>query len=271
MDNTEKVTLYEAIDTFRVFCGMVLLSFAQYGHDQRETTSRNFVARGMSCLQSIFSVWEIGNEQDAWILSRSLIDRLLHLHYLAETDSFIDFDNYSFMSMFKAREKTISNSLMNNKISQEMKDLHKSEKPKFDYLQKNQRGWYRPRPREVAKQMELNIVYDMYDYASMHVHPISNDGVDDFEKLIGKPGDHLPDSIVVRNSIIIQSLLVQEALNVSKMKWRAIVYDFLNQIRTFAGNGDAQYLTTMYKLGKAWPEFNLCEVSIPESRTTPLS
>ena len=54
-------------------------------------------------------------------------------------------------------------------------------------------------------------------------------------------------------------MLVQEALNVSRMRWRAIAYDFLDQVRVFLGTGDPQFHVTFYKIGRAWPEFELCE------------
>lgn len=267
MDSNEKDDLLQGIDIFRVYCGMVLLSFAKHGHGLRETTARNFIARGMSSLQSIYHVWEIGNEQDAWILHRSLVDRLLHLHFLGVTDSFTDFEEYSFISMFKARDKIISNPLMRNKV-QQLKEIHKNERQKYETLLIKGCKWKRPRAQDVAKQMNLSLVYDIsYDYASMHVHPLSSDGFNDFQKLIEIPDKlTLPDSTVVRNSINVQSLLVQEAFNISKMRWRAIAYDFLSQIRSFAGCDDQQYITTIYKLRKVWPDFHLCEEPTTEKK-----
>jgi hypothetical protein len=252
---------YQAIDTFRIYCGVVLLSFDHYGHDLRETISRNFIARGMSCSQSIFAVWKAGSEQDAWILHRSLVDRLLHLHYLEVTNSFSEFEEYSFLSIYEAREKLISDPFMNNRIPQHLKEFHKAEKSRYSLLSAKQTKWHRPKARDVARQMDLNLIYNLgYDYASMHVHPMSNDGNDDFKTLTEAPQERtLPDATVVRNSILVQSLIVQEALNISKMRWRAIVYDFLCQIREFLGTGDTQYLLTMYKISKAWPDFQLCE------------
>lgn len=259
--------LYQAIDTLRVYCGVLLLSFAHYGRSLRETTARNFVARGMSCLQSIFAVWKAGSEQDAWILHRSLIDRLLHLHYIGVTNSFSEFDEYSFVSMYKAREKLISNPLMSNRVPQSLKEFQKTQKSKYQLLTNKQNQWHRPRAEDVAKQMKLNLIYDLgYDYASMHVHPMSDDGSDDFKRLTDTSHElTLPDATVIRNSIMVQSLIIQEALNVSKMRWRAIVYDFLSQIREFLGTSDLQYQLTMYKIGKAWPEFQLCEAPKTEN------
>jgi hypothetical protein len=89
---------------------------------------------------------------------------------------------------------------------------------------------------------------------------MASDGEADFTALISPPGAiKLPDATVVRNSILVQSMLVQEAFNVSRMCWRAIAYDFLDQVRVFLGTGDPQFHVTFYKIGRAWPEFELCE------------
>jgi len=263
---TESEALYQAIDTFRVYCGVVLVSFSRHGQGLRETIGRNFIARGMSCTQSIFAVWKAGSDQDAWILHRSLIDRLLHLHYLGVTDTFTEFDEYSFLSRYAARNKLISDPYISSRIPKGLKELHKTEKARYDLLASNKRApWQRPKAHDVAKEMDLSFLYDLgYDYASMHVHPMSDDGHDDFKALTESPPEHaLPDATVVRNSILVQSLIVQEALNVSKMRWRAILYDFLTQIRVFLATSDPQYQVTMHKIGKIWPEFELCESPDP--------
>ena len=65
---SESEVLRQAIETFRVYSGVVLLSFAKHGQGLRDTVARNFIARGMSCTQSIYAVWRAGSEQDAWIL-----------------------------------------------------------------------------------------------------------------------------------------------------------------------------------------------------------
>ncbi len=123
----EAEMLHEVIETFRIFCSVVLLSFGQHGQDLRETIARNFIARGMSCTLNIFAVWQSGSEQDAWILHRSLLDRLFHLHHLIETDGFSDFDEYSFISEYKARQSLMSDPDMSSKISSTLKELQGSE------------------------------------------------------------------------------------------------------------------------------------------------
>ena len=163
----EPETLQRAIETFRVYCGVVLLSFAKHGQGLRETIARNFVARGMTCTQNIFAVWKAGSEQDAWILHRSLLDRSLHLHHLNETNGFSDFEDYSFLSMYKARHQLLSDPDMTSKAPPGMKELQKSNKARYDEIAAKRSRWQRPKPEEVAKKMDLGFLYRFgYDYAS---------------------------------------------------------------------------------------------------------
>ena len=221
---SESEVLRQAIETFRVYSGVVLLSFAKHGQGLRDTVARNFIARGMSCTQSIYAVWRAGSEQDAWILHRSLLDRLLHLHHLGQTDGFSEFEEFSFLSMYEARHQLLSDPDMSAKVPPSLKELQKLDRPRYDIISAKQTRWHRPKAEEVAKRMNLGFLYRFgYDYASMHVHPMSGDGEADFTTLISAP--HVvtvPDATVVRNSILVQSMLVQEAFNVSKMRWRAI-------------------------------------------------
>jgi hypothetical protein len=257
--------LRQAIEAFRVYCGIVLLSFSEHAKGLRETVIRNFVARGMSCTESIYAVWKAGSVQDAWILHRSLLDRLLHLHHLGETESFADFEEYSFLSMYEARHQLLCDPDMRSKVPQGLKELQKSNKARYDEISSKQVRWRRPKPEEVAKKMDLGFLYRFgYDYASTHVHPMAADGEADFTMLISPPHTlTVPDATVVSNSILVQSMLVQEAFNVSKMRWRTIAYDFLDQIRLFLGTGDPQFQVTLYKIGRVWPDFQLCEQPMP--------
>lgn len=253
--------LSRAVETLRAFCGIVLLSFAKHGQDLRDTVARNFVARGMGSTQSIYTVWKSGHEQDVWILHRSLLDRLFHLHHLGATDEFEAFEEYSFISMYKARQQLISDPAMKDKVPSSLKELQGVSRQRYDTLAGKKPRWRRPKAEDIARSMDLGFLYRFgYDYASTHVHPMIDDGEADVAALIAAPGAvKQPDSTVLKNSILVQSLLVQEAFNVSGLKWRAIAYDFLVQIRAFVGMGNPGYQVTFPKIGRAWPEMELCE------------
>lgn len=262
----ERDTLGEAIETLSVYCGVVLLSFVQDGQGLGEQVAQNFVARGMICTRNIFSVWSAGSEPDAWILFRSLVDRLLHLYYLRNTDSFSAFEEYSFLAMYEARHKLLSDADMKNKVTTGLKELQRANKARYDLICVKQPRWHRPKAEDVAKEMDLGFLYRFgYDYASTHTHPMFSDGEIDFRTLVAAPHAlGLPDSTVVRNSILVQSLLVREALILSKMRWHRKVHDFLDQIHAFLDTGDRQFLVTMYEIGRAGPDFRLCKVAVPD-------
>ena len=48
-------------------------------------------------------------------------------------------------------------------------------------LSKNLPVWQRPKAEEVAKQLNMRFLYRFgYDFGSTHVHPMANDGQQDF-------------------------------------------------------------------------------------------
>jgi hypothetical protein len=92
---------------------------------------------------------------------------------------------------------------------------------------------------------------------------MANDGETDFARLTSRTQTVAAgDPTVINNSLLIQSMLIQEALNVSSLKWRAIVYDFLDQVKRFAGDASPEMHGTFYKIGKAWPDFELCSPGV---------
>ncbi len=258
-EQTEELS--RAVEILRAFCGIVLLSFAKHGQDLRDTVARNFVARGMASTQSIYTVWKAGHEQDAWILHRALLDRLFHLHHLGANDEFEAFEEYSFISMHEARQQLIADPAMKGKVPASLKEMQRASRPRYDTLAGKKPRWRRPKAEDVARAMDLGFLYRFgYDYASTHVHPMIDDGEADVAALIAAAGAVTqPDSTVLKNSILVQSLLVQEAFNVSSLRWRAIAFDFVDQIRGFVGMGDPVYQLTFLKIARAWPGMELCE------------
>lgn len=108
--------------------------------------------------------------------------------------------------------------------------------------------------------MDMRFLYLLsYDYGSTHIHPMFQDGESDFNNLISQQNKQLSDDVVLRNSIIVQSMLTQDGMNGTTVGWRAIVYDFLEQIRRSLEDGSIDYADTLYKMIKAYPDFNLCE------------
>jgi len=259
-------SLSQAIETLRIYCGLLLLNLEKYKKGLDDNIIGDFIARGMTCTDSIFVVWQQGREQDAWILHRSLVDRLFLLHYLIESNSFAAFEEYSFMKTYETRRGLLNDKEMLNKFSADqikgLKELLKSQEACYLQLKSKPNQWCRPKAKEVAKNMGLGFLYRFgYDYASMYVHPMALDGEVDFIRLVSSSNNRShTDSTVIKNSILVQSILIQEGINASSMKWRAIIYDFLDQILKFLGDANnLEFNATLYKIGRIWPDNDLCK------------
>ena len=255
-------SLSQALQTFKPYCGIILLSLAKYSRGLSDKIIENFLARGMTCTESIFLVWREGNEDDAWILHRSLLDRLFHLHNLVEQNSFSDFEEFSFLKMYKARQKLLSDEEMRDKVPASLRQLQESQKARYKQLVGKAHTWRRPKAEDVAKSMDLSFLYSYgYDLASTKVHPMAQDGEIDFVRLTSPTNyKSLPDATVVRNSILVQSILIQEALNASSVQWRTIIYDFIDQLQKFLKDDkNLKFQETFYKIGNAWPAVDFCE------------
>lgn len=255
----------DAISALRVVTGMVLFCFSDEKIALKERITGNFIARGMTCVDSIYKVWKSGSEQDAWILYRSLLDRFFHLRYLHENKEFEKFDDFSFITLYDVRNKLLSDPdpIMKQKIPRSLKELQKKNRKRYDEIKKKKVKWRRPEAKEIAKKMEAKFLYDIgYDFASTHVHPMATDGISDFNRLTSptQKGD-LPDATVVRNSLLIQTVMMREAFNISNLKWRSIVFSFLDDIQNFLNGDELSYRITFMKLANAGPDFELCTQS----------
>jgi len=254
-------------DSLYAVSGMILFSFAKYKCDTKNVIIRNFIARAAMMLKAIFRLWEISDYQDAWIIHRTLLDRLFHLQDLGEKDEFHEFDDWSFFEQYKAQNKVKSDHKFKHEAVGWVYDLTEEQKLRIKSLSENPPKWKRPKAESVAKSMDLDFLYKYgYDFASTHVHPMANDGQQDFFTITKlEPAPRFPDRrSVLSNSILASSLFLQQALNLSSFKWRRILWDYLEQIRYFLDKGNDSYKVTFLKLANMFPNTELCEKTISE-------
>ena len=102
-----------------------------------------------------------------------------------------------------------------------------------------------------------------YDFGSTHVHPMANDGEQDFFTITKlEPAPEFPDQrSVLSNSLLIGTMIVQEALNASLLSWRALVYNLIDDLRKFLDKGSDDYKHSVVKVGTLFEQdVRLCEV-----------
>ncbi len=251
-----------AILGFHGFCGLLLFAFAKHSLTTKDLIIRNFIARTDVMVRAVMSLWDISDFQDCWILNRCLLGRLFHLAYLGERNEFEIFDDWSFFEQYKAQNRVRSDPDFRGAVNSQMFTPSSQEKKRYGKLSRSPLRWKRPKAEDVAKKMNLSFLYRYgYDFGSTHVHPMANDGAQDFFIITGlKPAPEFPDQrSVLSNSILVGCMVVQEGLNRSSFRWRRIVYDFLDQLGEHLEDGSRKYGITLSKISKMGQEVALCE------------
>lgn len=253
-----------AVQAFHGYCGLVLFGFARYPCATKDLIIRNFLARTDTMVRAVLQLWDIADYQDCWILNRCLLDRLFHLFDIGERDEFQVFDDWSFLRQYHAQNRLRGDPEFRGAVQSQLFTLSAEQKERAHRLSENPPRWQRPKPEAIAERMDLRFLYKYgYDYGSRHVHPMANDGQQDFFTITGlKPAPNFPDQrSVLSNSLLVGSMIVQEGLNRSKFRWRSIVYDFLDHLRQHLADGRLDYQASFLKISSIAAEVELCEPS----------
>ena len=260
----------QAAEALHVLSGILLFEFVRHGDAAapRDQIARNFIARADVVVHSIFRLWKINDQADCWILHRALLDRLFHLYDLNKKNQFDVFNDWSFKMLYEAAGRLRSDPDLKGQIDGLVEELTQERKNRYQRLVKNPPDWRRPKAEDTAKGMGLTFLYRYgYDYASRHVHPMANDGQDDFYAITGlEPRPDIPRAgiVVLSNSILVASMILQEALNASSLLWMAVVYDAIDGVRNFLCSAAPEHHLPLAKVSKLFAE-NIALASISPS------
>ncbi len=255
-------TFQEAVRVLEVYTKIILFQFAKYSTGVRDNIIKNFIARSIVALKGILKLWEIEDYADCYVLNRCILDRLFHLRGLAKENAFEVFEKWSFEKQYEAKNKLWGDPELKDKLNPEFfKDLS-GHKERYKKIKKEHISWFRPKAEDMAKDLDLDFLYKYgYDYSSTQVHPMANDGEADFLNLTkldaGQPT--VDQQSVLNNSCLAVTVLIQEALNDSNLLWKRIIYDFLEDFRSFLKDGSEKYKATFYKIGSLGPDMDFCK------------
>lgn len=242
----------DGLDAFHAISGFLLFEFAKENIDQKDIIIRNFIARGDMMSRAIFKLWELGDYQDCWIIHRCLLDRLFHLRQLQKGNEFEAFEAWSFLQQFNAVNRVRGDPEFSGALKSKYFNFTSEQKERASSLKSNPPCWRRPKVEEVARSMHMEFLYRFgYDFASTHIHPMANDGQQDFytiTKLVPKP-DFPDQRVVLSNTLLVSTMVVQEGLNSSNFAWRRIVFDFLDDLKSMLGTGSEYYKNSFLKIG----------------------
>jgi hypothetical protein len=250
----------QAAEALHVLSGILLFEFAHRDEAAapRDQIARNFIARSDMMVRGILRLWEISDQADCWILHRALLDRLFHLYDLNQKDQFDVFNDWSFKMLYEAAGRLRSDPSQKGQIDGLVEELTQERKSRYHRLVKIPPDWRRPKAEDAAKGMGITFLYRYgYDYASRYVHPMANDGQDDFYTITGlEPRPDIPaaDIVVISNSILIASMILQEALNASSLLWMAVVYNAIDGVRNFLLSAAPEHHLPLAKVCKLFEE-----------------
>ena len=270
IDNVPHRTVAEytqAAETMKAFSTMAVLwaKTANEG-DLRTEIIGNFIARGTVLLDSIRLLWETGNYNDCWILHRALIDRVIHILDLIDQDAFEEFERWSFQRMYRMTDVALSDQTIVAKFTpaalKQTKDMHADRGRR--YREEPPSKWKRPQAKEVAKRMNLPVLDRIgYEPASASVHPMAEDGQAEFATIMGMPTEPIGDNrTVLRNSLVVQFLLVERGIIGCNLLWCSFVSDFLEHWFSFIETGNAKAMQSCLRiltLAANDPELSWCE------------
>ncbi|OEF94667.1 DUF5677 domain-containing protein [Vibrio splendidus] len=247
----EYTEIKEALVTM---CGLFLFEFDKESDlEVKDIMLRNFLAKSLMSLKGVFVLWGIKNYQDCWAIYRAQMDRLFHLEHIANRDEFQLFDDWSIYKQAQANNLAKSDKRFSCEQTSEVYSFDNCYADRVKSLLKSQPKWVRPKAEKVAKEMGMDFLYKFgYDLASMHVHPMSNDGQQDYFTVTGiEPSVEFPTQIaVVHNSILTTTMIAQNVFNYSSLRWRKLLWDFIDQIRDAINTGNKDYMITYLKIAE---------------------
>lgn len=248
-------------EIYRRITALLIFSIHHYEVNNRKLIIRNFMAKSIASLQGAFTLWEIKNYQDCYVLLRVLTDRLFHLYDLIENDKFTEFDDWTFYQQFCSRNQLRSDQENSKKIIKEAFNATAEEKERFLNIQKAGITYKRPKPEKISKELDLHFLYKYgYDHASTLVHPMANDGWEDVIHLTGLyPDAILPDHrSVLSNCLLINHLLHNHAMRGLGFKWRREIVEFMDSSTNFLKTGDKGYLKCFLAIAELGATAVLC-------------
>lgn len=243
----------EAFEALNGIAGAMLFEFRQHGEGHRDTIIRNFIARSLMMGRAVFQLYRLEDYHDCWILHRCLLDRLFHLEHLANSNEFAVFEAWSFWQQYKSLEAVRADPEFRQAATGKFFETTPEQDARASELRKQPPVWHRPKAVDVARGLKMQFLYKYgYHFGSSHVHPMANDGDRDFYTITGLPAPEYPDQrVVLSNTLLVATIIVQTGMNATTLRWRRVVYDFLEELRASLGAEQEVYKVTFLKLGRA--------------------
>lgn len=146
-------TKSDYIEFYNIGCSMMIFSFGNE-LSTKDTILRNFLSKSISQLRTINILNTKGQLSDCFIIYRSMVDRLGHLYYLQRTQSFQDFEEWSFLRQIDKNNSSLSDTNFKDTLPKELFTPSQEEKERYKRLKQIGSKWNRPNIEEEFKKKE---------------------------------------------------------------------------------------------------------------------
>ncbi len=242
----------EMISVLRRLIKIILLELRTEVSESKDIMFLYSLARASIQIESILQLWKLKHYSDCLILYRTQVERLLTYHYLIDTNTIKEFDDWSFIQNYENRNKVKSDREHNPYLTKEFWTESRKRIEKCQRLKSQNITWKRPDPstlEEIAKKHDIEFFFKYgYKYGSGFVHPLSSDGEDEF----GIVTDIIPENQkdhdttpILNNSVVVLILIIELALNESSFAWNKYVFKVINDCKDYIRNGKQDYKETM--------------------------
>ena len=148
--------------------------------DKKSKMAVRFIARGDSCLGSIYLLCGVGRVSDARILLRSLVDLLVHMKDTMDKDNVEDFWYHSLREKARLANEALDNPVARANLHPDVEKEAKRVVNEYNRLckERGKPSWQKPNAKNVLKECGLEEVYK-YGYgfpSSGYVHPVWGTG-----------------------------------------------------------------------------------------------
>ena len=250
----KELNFNKIIEQIEILDKWLLLQLAIDATTPKDRYLRNSIAKSITLLKSIYNEYERQSYNEGWILFRALIDRLVYIYHLKDNNKFEEFEEWSFIQQFEHQNTARADERFRRILSDKNFTITKEDSNRYRSLKNKNVKWVKPDPMIILKSKGLDFLYKFgYAFASRQTHPISTDGEYELYFLTGlepNPYKSFDNMILVKNAILITTLIQQEILNFLSFGFRAIIYNFLEQIQKQINGIETDLDFTFYKIIK---------------------
>ena len=237
------------IKSFEVFTTTILYQIGNQLRGDKNTYVTNAIAKSQSLVNSIELTFNNELYNESWILFRCLLDRYLYLRYLEKNELHKTFKEWSYAKGYEYLQNAKSEESTDNLKNDPRFRFSKEQSMNYSVIKKQSNRFYKPDPKTEFKDEGLNFIYKLgYDYASMRVHPMFEDGDEEYyriTKVEPNPYIEFDHKELITNTYLVASMIIQESLNQIDLKTINVVYEYLEKLRE-----NSDYELAFYKVIK---------------------